>query len=250
MTEVLHGYTLADICGMARCACAADRSMASDMDTRYNTAWSAIAEHLCTADEPPTWTDLVRTGWQAIYREVREMRHTFGQSRDDPNAEVASGKRFQQYWFVREDSPEDGFVERLAVEQILPKVRPLYRDALIALAVTGDYRAAAEMLGIEYSALNARLSTARRTFRRYWFAPEPAPPMRGTDRRVKAYDQPPQTHCIRGHEMSGGNVRMRKNEKGRACRSCEREKSAEKRARKKADALRHPVDASVRKEVS
>lgn len=250
MTEVRHGYTLQQIDRMARSACLADRSMASDVDTRYNTAWSAIAEQLCTSEEPPIWEDLVRAGWQAIYREVREMRHCFGQSRDDPNAEVASGKRFQQYWFVREDSPEEGFVERLAVVQIMPKLPPLYRDALVALAVTGDYRAAAEMLGIGYSALTVRLSTARKAFRRHWFAPDPAPPIRGTDRRVEAYGKPTQTHCLRWHELSGDNVRPRRGVRGWDCRACERERAAAKRARKKADALRHSVNASARKEVS
>jgi hypothetical protein len=226
VTEIRHGYTLGDIDKMARSACVADRSMASDVDTRYSTAWSAIAEHLCASAEPPAWQDLVRAGWQAIYQEVREMRHTFGQSRDDPNAEVASGKRFQQYWFTPPIEPEFGLIERVAIGQIMPCLTPVYRDAVIALAVTDDYQRAADMLGIGYKALVARIGVARKTFRGHWFAPDAAPPIRGTDRRVGAYGRAPQTHCARGHEMSGDNVRMRLDRKQRVCRACERERSA------------------------
>lgn len=233
MTEILRGYTLADIDHMARSACVADRSMASDVDTRYSVAWSAIAEHLYAATEPPTRQDLVRAGWQAIYQEVREMRHTFGQSRDDPNAEVASMPRAQQYWFMPKPDPDLGVIDRLAVRQIMDTLKPAYRDAVVALAATDDYRSAAEALDIKYSALTARLSVARKIFREHWFAPDVAPRIRGTDRRVEAYERAPRTHCVRGHEMTDDNVRMRPDRRSRICRACERERGARRSSEKK-----------------
>lgn len=226
----LHGYTLRDLDGIARSACMADRSLASDVTTRFGVAWSAIAEHLCTAVEPPTWQDLVRIGWQAIYQEVREMRHTFGQMRDDPNAPTASMPRAQQYWFVPASDPEEAFVERLAVGQVLDTLKQIDRETILALAVHDDYRRAAESLGLKYATFTQRMSVARRAFRRQWFAPDPAPPIRGTDRRVEAYDKAPQTHCLRGHEMSGDNVRLRRDGKGRVCRACERDRKPRKGA--------------------
>lgn len=143
--HVAHGFTMADLHEMAAAACRADRSLASDAHTRYSVAWSAIAEALtlATEDEPPTRADLVRVGWQAIYREVREMRVMFGfKDRDGTNG-VATAPRYVQYWTVRHSDPEDGLIERIAVGQVLATLSEPYRDAVVALAVHGDYQAAA-----------------------------------------------------------------------------------------------------------
>ncbi|TDP29842.1 hypothetical protein [Nocardia ignorata] len=226
---IRHGFTYADLDRLARTAVTADRSMASDIDTRYNTAWSAIAEALCAADEPPTRHELVQVGWQAIYAEVREMRHTYGQDRDDPNAPVASMPRAQQFWFVHPVEPGLSFIERLAAKQIMATLSPIYQDAVLALAVHGDYDRAAASLGLKYSAFTARMSVARKAFRQLWFAPEPAPPIRGTDRRVGSRTTALRTHCHRGHELAGDNVRERRGRKERVCRACEHDRSVAKR---------------------
>jgi hypothetical protein len=232
---VRHGYTMADIDGIARSAFVADRSMASDADTRYSVAWSAVAEALCAAQDRPSRQDLVRVGWQAIYAEVREMRHTYGQQRDDPNAPVASMPKAQQYWFTPPVDTAGDRLERIAVHQIMATLGEPYRDAVIALAVHEDYKRAAEALGIKYSTLTVRLTTARKKFRRHWFAPEAAPAIKGTDRRAESHSATLATHCIQGHEMTGDNARARVGKrKGRTCRACERERDAARRALKKA----------------
>jgi uncharacterized protein YqiB (DUF1249 family) len=59
---------------IAHQACAADRSLASDITTRYDTAWSAIALALVEAEHWPRPEALVRAGWQAIYADVRAAR--------------------------------------------------------------------------------------------------------------------------------------------------------------------------------
>ena len=240
--HVAHGYTLGDLHAMAVAACSADRSLASDARTRYDTAWSAIAEALTLADhdDPPARTDLVRTGWQAIYAEVREMRVMFGFKDRDGTTGVATAPRYVTYWTVRHHDPEDGFIERLAVRQILPTLPDVYRDAVIALAVHGTYQDAADALGIRYTAFVGRIRTARRRLHALWFAPETAPPFRGTDRRVAAYGKTPATHCANNHEWTPDNTRFDSSWRGaghakvRRCRACEAQRSQARRAAKTA----------------
>lgn len=237
---VAHGYTMADLNEMASAACRADRSLASDAHTRYNVAWSAIAEALAVADseQPPTRGELVRVGWQAIYAEVREMRVMFGfKDREGPNG-VASAPRYVTYWTVRPHSHEDGLIERMAVHQVLEVLSAPYRDAVVALAVHGDYQAAADALGIKYTALTGRIRTARKRLRAVWFAPETAPLVRGTDRRVGAYGQALATRCRAGHKWTPENTRWEQSRRGpghakvRRCRSCEADRSKKRHAQK------------------
>jgi len=249
--HVRHGFALHHIHRMARAACAADRSMSSDAYTRYTVAWSAIAEALCVADQPPTWRDLVRVGWQAIYAEIREMRYTFCQDRDDPNAEVLSKAGAVRYWYVPPGDPEDDRISCMAAPQILGALGAPYRDAVVALALLDDYQAAADALGIKYTTLTQRMTVARREFRRLWFAPETAPAITGTDRRVGSRAKALRTHCRAGHELTSNNVYRRPNPKPgkrgeRVCRACERERNAARSRAKAAGTLADtPIDGGV-----
>jgi len=224
VTELPHGYTLRDLDAMARAACVADRSMASDVRTRYQTAWSAIALALVEAPYWPRRERLVQIGWQAIYAEVRAMHHTYGVSRSGERGDVASGPRFQEYWWHGTTSFEDDLAERLSVYPCLETLTPAEREAVAALAAFDDYSLAASALGIEYKALVARLRSARRRFRRRWYYPEIPPAPKGTDRRVGAIGKELSAHCTAGHEWTPENTRMRKNQKGRTCRACERDR--------------------------
>lgn len=240
-TYVAHGYTMRDLDQIAAAACRADRSLVSDAHTRYDTAWSAIAEALCVAQEPPTRADLVRIGWQAIYNEVRAMRHTFGFLDKEGTHGVASSPRFVQYWTLPPERPEEGMAERIAVGQILAVLTDTEQAAVVALAVHGDYARAADALGIGYSAMTVRMSTARRRFRTHWFAPETAPPIKGTDRRVGSRTRELPKYCRGGkgsHEMTPENTYRRPSPKPgkrgeRVCRACETERSKARWERKK-----------------
>ena len=237
--QVRHGYTMADLHSMAKQAVRADRSLASDVDVRYNAAWSAIALALCEADEPPDRHDLVTAGWQAIYREVKEMRGIFGFKDRDGTTEVASAPRYVQYWYSRPERTDDIIAERVAVHQIMDTIPELYRDAVVALAVHDDYQIAADSLGLKYGTFGARVNVARRQFRAHWFAPETAPPAKGTDRRVGSRTTELRTHCTAGHELTPDNVYRRPNPKPgrrgeRACKKCEQIRSQERWAAKKA----------------
>lgn len=241
---VAHGYTMRDLDRLAAAACVYDRSMASDATTRYDVAWSAIAEALCAAEEPPERHELITVGWRAIYAEVREMRHMFGHRDKDGTNEVASSQRFRQYWTLPPERPEEGAAERMAVPQVLAVLKEHERDAVVALAVHNDYQAAADALGIKYSTFTQRMTTARRTFRTYWYAPETAPPVKGTDRRVGSRSRELPKFCRGGkgpHEMTPENTYRRPSPKPgkrgeRVCRACEAERGKARWAAKQAAA--------------
>lgn len=242
--EVRHGYTMHDLHSMTKQAVRADRSLASDADTRYNTAWSAIALALCEADDIPDRHDLVTIGWQAIYREVKEMRGLFGFKDRDGTTEVASAPRYVQYWTVPPLHPDDDYAERVAVHQIVDTLPDTYRDAVIALAVHDDYQLAADSLGLKYSAFTFRMTVARKQFRELWFAPETAPPIKTTDRRIGSYAKPLSQFCRDGagpHEMTPENTQWRAPRKPgrrltRVCRACEQERGRKRVAARKAAA--------------
>lgn len=234
--HVAHGYTLRDVHALARAACKADRSLSADMTTRYDTAWSAIAEHLHTAVIPPGRNELVRVGWQAIYADVRAMNRMYGVDSTGRSGEVASAPRFVAYWSVGQAEPADmDLIERIAVHQILATLPEHQRQAVVALALHDDYAVAAEALGLKYPTLTARLRLARKAFRELWFAPDTPPPARGTDRRVGTYGKVLAAHCSAGHRWTPENTRWdRGRGKGgarvRRCRACERNRSVARRS--------------------
>lgn len=234
---VRHGYTVGDLHEITAAALAADRLMAMDHTERRDIAWSAIAEHLCAAEEPPLRQQLVRVGWQAIYRHVRDGLRQRGYA--DGERDWASGEptmpRFALYWAPRvEPSPEDHVVDRLAAEQVFTKVTGIYRDAVISLAVHNDYAAAATALGIRYSTLTVRLTTARRTYLQYWHEGETPYRPRRTDRRIESYTSELPANCSKDHEYTPENTRIRhrivrgKPHKSRVCRACERDRGAKR----------------------
>lgn len=234
--HVAHGYTLRDLHVLARTACAADRSLSSDMTTRYDTAWSAIAEHLCAAETPPGWNELTRVGWQAIYADVKAVRRLYGVDSTGRSGEVGSAPRFAAYWRADRSEPaDDALVDRIAAHQILTTLPEHQRQAVVALALLDDYQRAADSLGLKYGTLTARIRLGRRAFRTLWFSPDTAPPAKGTDRRVASHTGVPD-HCPAGHEFTPDNTRItrrdKKGRKSRRCRACERARGAARRQNK------------------
>lgn len=224
--HVAHGYTMRDLDRAARAACTADRSLSSNISLRYDLAWSAIAEHLVTADEPPAWHELVRVGWQAIYQDVKAVRRLYGVDSTGRSGEVASAPRFVAYWtHVPTDVAGEGIVERIAVHQVLATLPEHQRQAVVALATQDDYQKAADSLGIKYGALTARIRHGRRGFRTLWFSPETAPPTKGTDRRVASRAGVPD-HCPQGHKFTPENTIRRPSSRSRRCRTCEQIRDA------------------------
>lgn len=224
--EVLHGYTLADLDRLARRVVTAHLGWwsAGDRHDQYETAWSGIAEHLCTASEVPKPSDLTAAGTAALDREVKASKRHHGATRAG-----GIGPRYAAYWYEPPAEPwEDRLVDWIAISQILQAVPATGLQALGALASAPDRAAAAEAVGVSERALSTRLSRARKVCREHWFAPEIAPPMKQppSPGRMPTRDQ-----CDAGHALTPDNIMwMAPKKPGRPrygrCRACERERAA------------------------
>lgn len=185
-----HGYNLADLQRLARLAMGRTVGGSLGYHTRHEVAWSAIAETLYAADQPPEPGELIGAGQAAIAGHVRiDMRH-HGRS-----LRYASGRapRFAIYWTGlgrHAPSPEDRVVDGTALWQIWPHLTGRQREALLALAAHDDYRAAAAALGVTPGTFGVLISRARRTFLALWHQGEQPSRVWGTDRRVGSHAAP------------------------------------------------------------
>ncbi|GAA3032608.1 hypothetical protein GCM10020000_07050 [Streptomyces olivoverticillatus] len=169
---VVHGFTLADIDSLARTAVSAARAVGMDGLTRYQTAWSTIAEHLVEAEEPPSRTELIRAGWRAINAETAACLHARGYRNGHAHQGPASSPRYLQYWNTPlEDNAIDRLVDHLAAVQIGDLFTRAQGEAVEALARHDDHALAAASLGIPYKTFASRLSAARQRFQAAWYAP-------------------------------------------------------------------------------
>lgn len=236
--EIRHGYTPHDLEQMARAATNADRSAALDRHDRHDIAWSAIAEALWTAEAPPARRDLIAAGWKAIYRAVQQEYRHHGYAGRQGWSGPRSAPRFVAYWAPSAvTSHEEQIVERLAIQQVLAPLTPKSLDAVRALAVHGDYRAAAQAIGLKQVTLRTRLGEARKRAIAAWFEGETPRRTRRVDRRVGAYDQ--SDRCPAGH-LRAENTRIQRwvvngvQRTKRRCRACDQESAAARRGRRTA----------------
>lgn len=182
---VAHGYTMRDLDALARAVVANNRAWwpAGDRDDQYAAAWHGIVEHLCTTDEPPHRHDLMEAGRNALAADVRDTMRHHGARRDSTN----TGQKHAMYWEWAGravPSPENGIVEHLALDQILAALTRRQRQALDALAATGDYAEAARLLGIEGQTFRSLLGRGRGAFRALWHEGETPSRPWGCDRRA------------------------------------------------------------------
>jgi DNA-directed RNA polymerase specialized sigma24 family protein len=182
---VRHGYSLADLDSLARRVVSNNMHWwpAGDRADQHDTAWLGIAEALCEATEPPSQRDLLEAGRAALNREVRDQMRHRGDRRDGTN----NGAHFERYWAWASypaPSPEPAIVEQTALHQILAALTARQREAVAALALAGDYHAAAAMLGVEPQTFRSLLGRARKDFLALWHEGEAPSRPWGCDRRV------------------------------------------------------------------
>lgn len=210
-----HGYNLADLDRLTRAALRRGWGILLDYRTRYELAWSAIAERLYSAPEgsPPSPADLVGAGQDAISSHVdSEQRHR-GYDR-----ETGGGMpRWAAYWNgqrpVRE--PEAGLIERMALWQVWPELTPAQRGAFLAVAACGTYDAAADSLGISRKTLAHHLDAGRKRFAALWHEHETPPGFWGSGQRVYRAGGP-QVATLTRKTMTG--IRRRKPRQPKAAR--------------------------------
>lgn len=191
--ELCHGYTMADLHSLARFAVHLASYGDASWHERYGWAWSAIAEALYAANEPPTRQSLLAAGQVAIYDEIQSHRQRYGYYRaktDGSTHGAGSSPAFRTYWMEwlanSSQTFERNTVERLALRQILPMLREHEAVALIALAVHDDYQAAADAVGVPYATFKSQIARARARFFALWHEGETPSKPWGVDRRAGA----------------------------------------------------------------
>jgi hypothetical protein len=170
-TNLWHGYALADIDRIARIAAAHARGgRILDYSDRYDAAWHAVAEALCTSQEPPAARDLAAAGMTAVNQLAQDHRHTWGMARvwGSGEGDIAAYRRYWELARRVASSPEDPVVDRLALRQIWPRLSLTHQQVLYALAVHGDHDAAAASLGKSTSTYRSHLKSARASYRVLW----------------------------------------------------------------------------------
>jgi hypothetical protein len=188
-TDVLHGYTLADLDALTREVLRLDRwNRAGDVDERHAAIWHAIAEHIVVAEQPPGRQELLTAGVKASNAHVKREMKFHGR---DP---VNIGERmpnYERYWASNPTpSPETRIVERIALSQVLPLLTKRQAEALTALAAYEDYSTAATAIGSTYATYTTLVTQARRRIYKAWHQGEtpPTKPWRKDIRESKPLD--------------------------------------------------------------
>ncbi|MEY9213228.1 hypothetical protein NI17_001810 [Thermobifida halotolerans] len=202
------GYSLAELDDIAATAAAtAYHRSHLNRQVRTETAWEAITTHLYATDTPPQRHELLRVAWNAIRDAARADCSFRGWH---PGYDTVTRPGFERYWALAANphpSPEPGVVERLALAQIWPALRPRHRRVLLALAAHDDHTRAAEAVGLKYHSFVSALSQARRAFLALWHQHEiPSRPW-GHDVRGK------HTHGRR--TVTGTVLRLRQRQRAR-----------------------------------
>jgi hypothetical protein len=193
--EIAHGYCLADLkrfAGYAMHNTYWQRAMS--VKDRYEIALSAIAEYLCQSEYRPEEKELVRAGRRAINRDVAARMKLDGvdasRRADEQGPNMA---RFCTYWWPYASSVgshENGIVDVIAVSQILPQLKPVHQQALLALAVHGTYDKGAASIGRSSIAFRNLVYRARKEFLTLWHECEQPSRIWGKDLfGIEGYDR-------------------------------------------------------------
>jgi hypothetical protein len=166
-----HGYTVAD--ARALCLGVVKRQTwhhKTSFDQRLEVAWHAVIEHLYAAAQPPTAREVMHAANRAVNADVQLTDQFHGRNTHNRYAGTKT-KGFERFWCntaTTSPSPENKVTERVALAQIWPRLGPLHREVLTALADHGDHGRAAAALGVSRRLFTARLSEARQAFLRHW----------------------------------------------------------------------------------
>ena len=206
---IVHGYSLAGIDRLTHIAVTKAHVSISFPEAREE-AWQAIVELLYSCPERPSHYSLVDAGRNAVEEHFRRRLHDVG-LRKVAGGGYEQAPRFMAYWADAVDGVDgerathsswirrvgarpdwvDAFVERLALPQVMDVLTPVQREAIVALAATGDLSGAANRLNVSYAIVKRRVREARIRMLEAWFDDE-TPPQRPDAK----------THCKYGHAWS------------------------------------------------
>lgn len=190
--DLRHGYTVSQVRALSLAVVTRQTWYQSvDFDQRLEVAWHAIIEHLYTASEPPEMPEMARAAEHAVSQDVQQMHRFYGRNTQDRYAGTTTAG-FKRYWSAaasHSPGPETAVTDRVALAQILPRLRPVNQQAIAALTDHDDYGLAAEALGISRRHFVGRISTARREFLSLWHEGEtPSRPWAHDWRGTRAAD--------------------------------------------------------------
>lgn len=179
-THIGHGYTLADLYRIAVYAVGTDYWKTSYFRSdRVEAAWSALASTVCAAEDRPASLELINVARGASTEIIRVHNQSYGI--DEHGARRPS---FERYWFMNLGSAVDEHVVDVqSLNQIWPMLTPVNQQALLALAVHGDYEQAADALGVKLTTFYSRVLNARLRFLALWHEGEKPSRPWGKDRR-------------------------------------------------------------------
>ncbi|MEU4570797.1 hypothetical protein [Micromonospora sp. NPDC023956] len=230
--ELAHGYTLAQVEHLARAAVNMAGQYASDYLDRLDAAHGGIVIALYEAPHWPTRYTLMDAGARAVHDLVRQTLHLRGYRDQSGYSGAGSSPRFAAFWTgmpMVTPSPENRIVERVAVEQVLPQLTPREKQAITALAATGDYQAGADLLGMGYDQFCNTVNRARRRAFALWHEHETPLGRWRTDKRIGPRTAVRPTHCPQNHPYDEQNTSHARNGALR-CKRCHREREAARRA--------------------
>src|SRR6266487_1745896 len=187
--EVRWGFSIEHLDALARQASARAFTATFSRSDAIDVAWCGIVQHLYEATSRPTPAELLRAGTRAIHDDARADQRQHGVSQYNIQAGPGTVHRFAMYWWQRSTpSPENGIVDRVALQEIWPLLKPWMQQAILTLAVHGnDYGAAAAALHLNYQAYYRRLTKARARFFAEWHQGE-TPSRTWIDRRPQKQD--------------------------------------------------------------
>ncbi len=169
--DPLHGWTLAGLESLAAAVTARHRHWwpAGDIDGQHAAAWDGITDLLLTSAEPPSRGDLAAAGLRSLSAHVRrELAHAgAGTHGDVANA----GAGFAAYWdwYCRPVADlQERVTEYVALPQILGTLPRRQRQALHALAASGNYATAAAAMGLSTATFGTAVHRARVRFYELW----------------------------------------------------------------------------------
>lgn len=161
----LHGYTFDRLHQLARSSASNNYTLAADYIDLYAAAHGAMIDLLLSAEQAPSEYDLRYVGKAAIWQLVRDHRQTYGYRDREWGNGIGSAPRFNAFWsdwLSVAPSHETRIVERVALFQVLQRLKSIHQAAIVSLAVCdGDRDAAAAALRIKLGAFNFRLQSAR-----------------------------------------------------------------------------------------
>jgi hypothetical protein len=190
-STVRHGYTLTRLDRLARVAARIPAGTCWSATDRYQAAWNAIVDLLCTGTPPPRPSHLIQAGREGILRYANTERHHHGVVARAAWAGDATTPAFVRYWWEQRGRTDDhapAIIDRLALARIWPALRDTDRAALLALAAHGTAQAAADALGLQRHTYYLRLRKARQAALTLWHEGQTPPRLR-RDCRVGSYQR-------------------------------------------------------------